>query len=221
MSVAAILLAQFGLSEAAFLVLRIIAGVGGAFIGWFVSDPLARITHRLIWHKPIPGEMLLWLKMGGAALLGLLVFFLIPLGGGPGGWGYGPGKGGSPGLGSGQGGKDLGAGTTGNKDDEKKKPADDKTKPTDKAAGKAVRKPVEIEVLGGDRYPGGERYYLLQGRTEPMTLKQVDAYFADHADTLELHMVITKDSPAKGLGVREDLIDRANRHRIPSLEVKR
>src|SRR6516164_9723902 len=221
MSVAAILLAQFGLSEAAFLVLRIIAGVGGAFIGWFVSDPLARITHRLVWRKPIPGWTLPWLKVGGAALLGLLVFFLIQPGGGPGGWGFGAGKGGSPGLGPGLGGKDLGAGADAKKNDEKKTPAGDKSKSGDKAAAKWERKPVEIEVLGGDRYPGGERYYLLQGRTKAMTLKEVDAYFEEHADKLELHMVITKDSPAKGNGIREDLIERANRHKIPSLEVKR
>ena len=214
------LLAQFDFSEPVFLVLKVIAAVGGAFIGWFITDPIARITYRLIAHKPIPGWTLPWLKMAGAALLGLLLYILITIGGGPGGWGYGAGLGGGPGKGPGEGGKDATANADG-KSGDKKPPTDDKAKPTDKTPAKLERKPVEIEVLGGDRYPGGDRYYLLQGRAKAMTLKEVDAYFEEHADKLELHMVITKDSPAKGNGIREDLIERANRHKIPSLEVKR
>src|SRR5947209_15607769 len=111
--------AQLGLPEAALAVLRVIAGVGGAFVGWFVSDPLARVTYRLAAGKPIPGWTLPWIKVAGAILVGLLVYFFIPLGGGPGGWGYGPGLGGGPGKGPGEGGTQTNGNAASGKTDEK------------------------------------------------------------------------------------------------------
>ena len=213
---AASLLAQFGLNEAAFQVLSVIAGVGGAFVGWFVSDPVARITHRLVSGKPIPGWTLPWIKLGSAIVLGLLVYFLIGFGGGPGGWGYGRGLGGGPGLGPGQGGKDTGVAVK-DSADSKKTPPKDQGKSTDK---NTVHKRVEVEILGGDRYPGGDRYYRLRATGKALTLKEIDAYFEENAGKLELHVIITDDSPAKGLGIREDLFRCASRHRIPSLETE-
>src|SRR5437667_455698 len=95
-----------GLGEPLLLIVRIIGGVGGSFVGWFVTDPLARISYRLARHKPIPDWTLPWLKLGGAAILGLVVFFLIQLGGS----GYGPGPGGGPGKGPGKGGTEHAGG---------------------------------------------------------------------------------------------------------------
>jgi hypothetical protein len=102
------LFGQLGLPEAALGVLRVIAAIGGAFVGWLMSDPAARGAYWLAAHKPIPGWSLPWIKLASAAALGLLVYFFIPLGGGPGGWGYGPGTGGGAGQGAGVGGKDTG-----------------------------------------------------------------------------------------------------------------
>ena len=55
---------QFGLTETAQWVLKIIAAVGGAFIGWFVSDPLARLGFRLVFQKALPGWTLPFAKFG-------------------------------------------------------------------------------------------------------------------------------------------------------------
>jgi hypothetical protein len=216
MTLAALVMGQFGFGEAAIEVVRVIAGVGGAFVGWFVSDPLARALHRLLVQKPIPGWTLPFAKVGGAAALGLLVYFLVRIGGGPDGWGYGPGPGGDPGKGPGEG-KDITALTKDAKSDDKKPRADDAVKPADKAPPAALRKIVEIEVLGGERYPGEERYYLLRPTGKALTLEEVDAYLKENRAKLELRIVVTEDSPAKGLGIREDLVERANRYEIPQV----
>jgi hypothetical protein len=203
--------AQLGLAETALTVLRVIAAIGGAFVGWFVSDPLARIGYRIAKHKPIPGWTLPWLKMASALLAGLLVYFFIPLGGDPGGWGYGPGLGGGAGQGPGQGGKDSAITTPSTKTDERSA----KRNAEEKAA--IVRKPVEIEVLGGKRYPGEERYYLLKSTGKAMTLNEVEAYFKEHGAKLELHVVLTDDSPDEVTGVTAALTRLADRYEIPSL----
>jgi hypothetical protein len=216
-SLLAILIGQFGLPEAALWVVRVIAAVGGAFVGWFVTDPLARITYRLAAQKPIPPRSLPWLKVGGAATLALLMYLIVSLGGGPSGLGFGPGLGGGPGKGVGDGGKDTGKVVQDGKNHDKKNVADIREKTTDKPPAPIVRKPVEIEVLGGDRYPGYERYYLLRSTGKALNLKEVEAYFKENADRIELHVVLTDDSPAKGLGIREDLTGCANRYFIPSL----
>ncbi len=212
------LFAQLGLPEAALAVLRVIAGVGGAFVGWFVSDPLARATYRLAAARPIPGWTLPWIKVAGAVLVGLLVYFFIPLGGGPGGWGYGPGLGGGPGKGSGEGGtQDAGKAASGTAETQ---PAKDKDNAAKKSPEAVVRKPVEIEVLGGKRYPGDGRYYLLRGTGKAMTLPEVEAYFKEHAkkSKLLLHVIVTQDSPDNAItGVTEALTELANRYQIPSL----
>jgi hypothetical protein len=218
MSLLAVLFAQFGLPQAALMVLRVIAAIGGAFVGWFLSDPLARISYRLVAHKPIAGWTLPWIKMSGAVLVALLVYFFIPLGGGSGGWGFGPGLGGGPGLGHGEGGKDKASPTPEKSAKvDKKTAAEDKAVARDKRQSAVVRKPVEIEVLGAKRYQGEERYYLLRANGKALNLKEVEAYFKEHRDTLELHVVLTDDSPDEGLGIVEDLTRLASRLEIPSL----
>jgi hypothetical protein len=210
MSLSAIVLAQSGIGEMALFVLRVIAAIGGAFVGWFLSDPLARISYRIAVQKPIPGWSLPWVKMGGAALLGLLVYFLIPLGGGPGGWGFGPGLGGGPGKGLGEGGSSK---ETGAVAQDGKKIDDKKTTPADKGP----RKSIEVEVLGGKRYPGEDRYYLLRSAGKAMRLKEVEEYFTEHGGKLELRVILTDESPDRGQGIIEDLRRLADRFEIPNV----
>ena len=194
-----------------------IAGVGGApssagssAIRWRACSTALRFKSQS------PAGRCRSPKICGAALVGLLVYFLVRIGGGPGGWGYGPGMGGDPGKGPGEG-KDKTALTKDARSDDKKPRADDTVKPADKSPPAVVRKIVEIEVLGGERYPGEERYYLLRFAGKAMTLEEVDAYLKENRDKLELRIVVTEDSPAKGLGIREDLIERANRYEIPQV----
>ena len=108
---------DFGMTEGVLHVLRIIAAVGGAVIGWFLFDPLTRLGYRLWYRTPVPGAVLFTSKGSAAAILATLVYVFMPLGGG-GGLGWGPGKGGSPGKGPGQGGDKVGTdGTTKNEQD--------------------------------------------------------------------------------------------------------
>jgi hypothetical protein len=227
MTLVSLLVAQFDLGETALWVVRVAAGIAGAFLGWFVSDPVARITYRLAFQQPIPPWSLPWVKLAGAAVVGLLVYFLIPLGGGPGGWGFGPGLGGGPGLGPGKGSpgkdtgvaaKDAGKKNDGDKPPEKHEtPETDNKKPADKVPPAGTRRTVEIEVLGGKRYPGGERYYRVLPDGNPITLKEVEGYFKEHAGPLELRVVLTEDSPDYDIGPIEDLTRLADRYQIPYL----
>jgi hypothetical protein len=205
----------FGLPEAALWVLRVIAAIGAVLVGWFVSDPLARVGYRLIAGKPIPGWTLPWIKITGALVLGLLVYYFIPLGGGPGGWGYGPGLGGGPGKGAGEGGTETQGKAASGKTD-KQPPAKDK--PAEESPEAVVRKPVEIEVLGGKRYPGDNRYYLLRSTDKAKTLQEVEGYFKEHAGKLELRIIVTSESPDNTItGVTDALQRVANQYQIPSL----
>jgi hypothetical protein len=210
----------FGLPEAALWVLRVIAAIGGVFVGWFVSDPLARVGYRLIAGKPIPGWTLPWIKITGALVLGLLVYYFIPLGGGPGGWGYGPGLGGGPGKGPGEGGGETQGKAASGKAEKQQSMAKDK--PGEKSPEAVVRKPIEIEVLGGKRYPGDNRYYVLRSTDKAMTLLEVEGHFKEHGGKLELRIIVTSESPDNAItGVTDALRRVANQYQIPSLVEER
>jgi hypothetical protein len=209
------LFTQLGLNEMAQWVFKIIGAVGGAFIGWFLTDPLARVSYRLAFHKPIAGWTLPWLKLSGAALLAVIAFFLVSFGGGPGGLGFGPGLGGGAGKGAGEG----GAGKDAVAQDEGKNvlPAKDKPVVPDKGKETIVRKTVAIEVLGGDYYPGDNRWYVIRPAGKPMTPQEVETYFKDHASKLELHLVTTDESAE--FGPIQELTALAARYHIPTLKI--
>jgi hypothetical protein len=212
----AMLLAQFGLGEWAEWLVRIIAAIGGAFVGWFVSDPIARLSYRLFARKAIPPWSLPWIKLSSAALCGLIMYFAIGLGGGPGGWGYGPGLGGGPGKGPGVGGKDTGMAVQNGK-------SDDKTRPGDpvKPGQKTVRERLDIEILGAKAAPDAEHCYLIRAggkQAKPMTLKEVESHFKEHDGKLELHVILTENSPDPKLTpYLEELTQLADRYQISSL----
>lgn len=219
MSLLTDLLSQNGITDLFLWIVRIVAGVCGAFIGWFATDPVARIGYRLAFKSAIPSWSLPWLKLGGAALVGLLVYFFLPLGGGSGGLGFGPGLGGGPGKGPGDGG--TGKENAPVVQDAPPKKRDDAPPPANVKPGETTgRKTVEIEVLGGKAYPGEERWYRIRPSPTASTLKEVEAYFKEHGSRLELHVVLTNDSPDEGQGIIEDLTRLANRYQIPSLEIR-
>jgi hypothetical protein len=211
------LFTQLGLNEMAQWVFKIIGAVGGAFIGWFLTDPLARISYRLAFHKPIAGWTLPWIKLSGATLLAVLAFLLVSFGGGSGGFGFGPGLGGGPGKGAGDGGKDSAAQDGGKKIDDAKASEKDKEQLPDKGKQTIVRKTVAIEVLGGDYYPGGDRWYLMRPAGKPMTPQEVETYFKEHGNKLELHLVVTDESAE--FGPIQELTALAGRYHIPTLKI--
>src|SRR5689334_18126058 len=94
------LLAAIDITATVFWVVRLAAGFGGALVGWFVTGPVTRLLYRGAFQRPAPGWLVSWARLGGAALVGLLLFYFLPLGGGR-GFGWGPGAGSGPGPGRG------------------------------------------------------------------------------------------------------------------------
>ena len=196
-------LGSFTLSEGAFWLLRAVAGVGGAFLGWFLSGPLVRLGYWLAFQKAIPEWLVPWLKLAGAVAVGLLVFWLIPLGGGPGGWGFGMGQGGGPGLGPGKGSDKIGSadGKSSPADKKAEQPADKKGVEEKKTPRAVVeRQPVDIELIDRGHYQNDDRYYLLNRKPPPLTLAEVKAHLdkARQDKKLEVHIVLTEQSVDRG-----------------------
>ena len=161
-----------------FWALRVAAAIGAALVGWFVSGPILRLAYRGLARRPAPNWLMPWARLGGAALCGLLAYFFLPLGGG-GGLGWGPGAGGGPGIGPGTG---LTKATPG-----------DEGKQQSTEAAKATVKPLEnleIELIGGKRYRGDGRYYLINRREPVVTLEEVEKYLRENAAHLAEYVTI-------------------------------
>jgi hypothetical protein len=184
-------LLDFGMSETVLHIIRIIASVGGAIVGWFVCDPLTRLAYRLSFRGTTPGVLLFGAKLTGAAGLALLVYFYLPLGGG-GGFGWGPGQGGGPGKGTGAG---------------SDKPADPASKDAKDRTGvtplvkdtthKGTLESMEIEIISRDRFIDKEkedRFYLLRGAEPAKSFNELDAYLKENGTKLEVTPVLTRDS---------------------------
>jgi hypothetical protein len=170
------LLSAIDVTATLFWALRLAAGVGGALVGWFVTGPVARLLYRGAFQRPVPGWLLPWARLGGAALVGLLLFYFLPLGGGS-GFGWGPGAGSGPGLGAGSG--------PGKSTDDKTAPADK----TSKNSGKDLEA-LEIELVGGTRYQGNGRFYLINRREPAVVLEEVEDYFKKHQERLAEYVTI-------------------------------
>ncbi|MCI0639348.1 MAG: hypothetical protein L0Y72_27170 [Gemmataceae bacterium] len=196
-----------------FVVLRFVAAVGGAFAGWFAGPPIARFLCRLAFHRPLPGWLRPVTRLSGSLLFAFLVYFFLPLGGGP-GFGWGPGAGGAPGPGQGTG-KENGVASNKEKN-EGKDPSggnDKKMPPT------LVREPVDIELIGGERYKGDGRYYLMRRKEPPRTLDEVEAFFKEHKDRLEVHIILTEESVGTRQGALGRLRDLTKKYKIPTVDL--
>jgi hypothetical protein len=158
-------------------VLRIGLALGGAVIGWFVSGPVIRLLYRGAFRRPAPGWLMPWARLGGAALVGLLIFYYLPLGGG-GGWGWGLGAGAGPGLGTGD-----GSGYT----KAEKAAIADKNGETSK---KNYLEALEIELVGGTSYQGEGRFYLIKRRQPAVNLAEVDDHIKKNKERLGEYVTI-------------------------------
>lgn len=183
-----------------FLFIRIAAAIGGALVGYFLSGPVLRMLYRLAFQRPAPGWLLPLGKLSSATVIGLLIFFFLPLGGGD-GWGWGPGWG-------------TGAGSDGGD-----KAGKSKGKQAASSEG-AVREKLEIELLGGKKYAGDERFYLVKRTPPAKTLAEVEELLKDQADKLEVHILLTDESEsvARSHPAFRRLRDLLQRYRIPTVE---
>jgi hypothetical protein len=211
-------LVDFILQEGVLGIVRIIATVGGAIVGWFVCDPLTRGLYRLSFRAATPGSLLLVTKLSGAAALSLLIYFYMPLGGGGGGLGWGPGMGGEPGKGKGEGGDK----TTPSNGKDTERPAD---KDKSEAAKKAplVLEPVEIEIISTKAYKKDGRFYLIKRAGPARTLAELGDYLKQNQGTIEVTPILTRDSfddtqPDNPLS---KLLNLTEDHKVKTLQTKK
>jgi hypothetical protein len=178
---------DFGLPEYLLSIVRIIATVGGAVVGWFGCDPLTRAVYRLIYRAATPGVLLFTIKGIGATTLALLMWFM-PFGGG-GGLGWGPGAGGLPGKGPGQG---------GDKPAQAAKPNDD-AKP-DAPKSTQPLQPIEIEIISGKLFKddGKDRYFVVDHKYPALSHDELDDFLKQNHARIEITPVLTKDSLGVG-----------------------
>jgi len=183
---------------------RIIAALGGAVVGWLVAGPVVRLLVRGAFHRPASPGTLFAGKICGAGLVGTIFFLLVGLGGN---FGFGPGGGGGKGNGTGNGG-------TGSAD---KKGCDSTTDKKNDTSPK-LRSVVQIELLGGDRYKGDNRFFLLHRKEPALTLKDIDKYFQENKD-LEVHIII-RTAPEMSVSEHSPTVSRlrnlADKYKFPN-----
>lgn len=192
------------------MIVRLIAAVGGFVVGYMISGPLWRLVWRLAARKPVPGGLLPVLKTCTGLVVAALLYTLVGFGGG-GGWGWGPGGGGGFGPG-GTGAGDGKAGPSGPAGDGKGKG----TGATVKTPGREI---FEVEMLGGARYLGDGKFYLINRTSPPVALDEIETAFKARPDKLELHIHYVPDSVGQRTGPAERLRDLASKYQIPLVEV--
>lgn len=174
--ITASLLAQFSMLDTVLFALRIVTAVGAMLVGYLLTGPLVRVLVRLAVHKPLPKWTVRMFRGMGGILAGLLVYLYLPVGLGTGGWGFGPGKGGNAGLGPGPGA--LAKGTNdGNQTSKKGEGPGEKIGPT--------KETLTVEMLGGKRYPGEDRYYLLHRKEPAVAFSDVETYIKSNRERLD------------------------------------
>jgi hypothetical protein len=210
----------YDLQEGVVFIIRIIATIGGAVVGWFVCDPLTRVTYRISFRAATPGALLFCGKAIGGASLAAAVWFFMPTGDGSGGPGFGEGKGGLPGKGADKGGE---------KPDPAKdaKVVKDKTEAKDKSTQSL--EPVEIEIISGkvfeklsDEEQARKRYFLIKRAEPPLSADELEAYLKKHHARIEVTPVLTKESFGIGRkdNPRDQLLALTKKYDVKTLQEK-
>jgi hypothetical protein len=154
-----------GIQQAIFFIVRVFLGIVAGLLGWLVGGPLVRLLHRLAFRRPAGGLPVFVGRLAIAVLVGFLVFWYFPIGGGGRGWGWGPGSGGGPGAGPGKGGTELDSGTG--------KGKGQYTAP-ENTARKPGKETLVIELIASKQYePGSDRYYLVGGKLPALKLQEI------------------------------------------------
>lgn len=193
------------------LIVRLIAAVGGFVVGYMFSGPFWRVFWRLVLRHPIQAGLLPWVKFCTGLVLAAALYSFVGFGGG-GGWGWGRGGGGS-GTGGGAGdGKGVGKGTGSPTTGDPQKKSD---QPTAKTPGREI---LFVELLGGDRYAGDNKFYLLSRKSPAVDLADVDAAFKTRPDKIELHILYMPDSVGQRSGPADRLRELAGKYQIPLVE---
>jgi hypothetical protein len=204
-----------GISSTGQLIIRLIAAVGGFVVGYLTSGPFWRLFWRAALRKPIPPALVPWVKFCTGLVLAALLYSLVHLGSG-GGWGWGGGGGSGTGGGKGDG---KGSGTTSGNDAIVQPTDPNKKIDTGSPAVKTPSREVLIvELLGGARFLGEGKYYLVGGKEPAVALPAVDEIFKKRGDKIELHIRYSADSVGQRHPAAERLREAASKYRIPLVE---
>jgi hypothetical protein len=203
----------YDIQEGVVFLIRIIATIGAAVVGWFVCDPSTRAIYWLAKRAATPTLLLFCTKSLGALALASAVWFLMPEGGngGGGGPGLGPGSGGLPSKGG-----DKASDKTG-------EPVKDvKIEPKkDKIDAKTPLEPVEIEIISDTMYQKlmnddkKECWYVIKGKA--YSYDELDNYLRANRSKIEVTPVLTKHSIRLG---RTELTDLTKKYNIKTLQYK-
>jgi hypothetical protein len=193
-----------GLADYLVWIFRIIAALGGAVIGYLLSGPVVRLLYRGAFHRPAPIGAVFTGKICGAGLLGCLFFFLVGLGGN---FGFGPGGGGG---GTGNGNGDGKGGATADKSGDKR------TGDKKDGSSQKLRTILDIELLGGKRYKDDGRFFLLNRKEPPLTLKEVEQHFHENKGNLEVRIILTPQSVSEYTNTVKRLRMLADKYELPN-----
>jgi hypothetical protein len=140
-------------------IVKLLAVLGGAVLGGLLIGAFAQSVVKLVTAgKRMPRAAHNLIRITGAVAVGLAIYFVL----GPGGFG---------GLGWGLGGGGSGTGHTGTT--QHGTGGTSTQQPTSPASQPETARPLGIEMLGGKRYKGSERFYLIVGAKEPVTFEEV------------------------------------------------
>lgn len=147
-------------------VVKLFAVAGGVALGALLGGVLVQLLVRLAARRPAPRRVVGLFRVLGAALLGMAVYMFV--------FGTGGGGLGGSGWGFGGGGTGTGVGTGSTAPAGSTQPIGVGTRPATSPATQPERAAVlAIEMLGGKRYKGGERFYLVETVKEPVAFADV------------------------------------------------
>jgi len=191
------------------LIVRLIAAVGGFVVGYVGTGPLWRAFWRIARRQPIPSGLLPWMKFCTGIVLAALLYTLVGFGGT--GWGWGRGGGGTGTTGGTGVQKGTGKGDGSASGEPKKQP--------DPPIGKnRDREILYVELLGGERYLGDGKYYLLNRKPPAVGLADIDAALKARPNKIELHILYLSDSVGQRSGPADRLRDLVGKYQIPLVE---
>lgn len=152
---------NLGIPDVGLLLLKGLAVVGAAALGGLLGGLLVQLLVRAFFHGTVPKPALKLIQLLGGLALGLLVWLWVFGEGGTGGMG---GSGGYWPFGA-KGGSGTGTTTI----------VEATTKQKALATAPSSSRPdfLRVEMLGGDRYKGDDRFYLIEGEKTSRTLAEL------------------------------------------------
>lgn len=150
---------NLGIPDIGLILLKWLAVIGGAALGGLLCGLIVQLLGRALFHRALPKPALKVIRLLGGLALGLLVWLWVFGEGGMGGMG---GSGGYWPFGA-KGGSGIATIVE----------ATTKQKTSATAPSSARPDFLRVEMLGGDRYKGDERFYLIEGEKTPRTLSEL------------------------------------------------